>query len=116
MDTRTKSTLTGAGSGALTGAGAGAMAGPWGAAIGGVLGGAIGGVGGYFSGQNEENNNTMYGEQMKRLQEFNRNAYEQRRQNLAQVYQMYEPYLGAVNQYTGADLRVPSVPSSGYFG
>jgi hypothetical protein len=92
------------------------MAGPWGAAIGGVLGGAIGGVGGYFSGQNEQANEDLYGEEMKKLQEFNRNSYQQRQQNLSQIYQMYDPYLQAVNQYTGANMKTPTPPSSGYFG
>jgi phage tail tape-measure protein len=116
MDTRTKGTLTGAGSGALTGAGAGAVAGPWGAAVGGVLGGAIGGIGGYFAGDSEQKNQEANADQMKMLQDFNRKAYAARQQNLSQIYSMYDPYVQAVNQYTGSNLKMPSANSGGYFG
>ena len=117
MDTRTKSTLTGAGSGAVSGAAAGTAVLPgWGTAIGGVLGGVIGGGAGYFAGEADQKAEDVYGEQLKKLQDFNRNAYAQRQQNLSQIYQMYDPYLQAVNQHTGSNLQTPTAPSGGYFG
>jgi hypothetical protein len=92
------------------------MAGPWGAAVGGVLGGAIGGVGGYFAGDSAQKTEDAYGEQLKKLQEFNRNAYARRQQGLSQIYQMYDPYVQAVNEYTGYNMKIPTAPTGGYFG
>lgn len=116
MNKRTSGTLTGAGSGAITGAAAGSTLGPYGAAVGGVLGGVAGGLGGYFAGSAEQEAEHQDAEQRKQLAEYNRRHMAARQQNIAQIYQMYGPYMDMVNQYTGTNYKPPSPPTSGYFG
>ena len=117
MNKRASGTLTGAGSGAVMGASLGATTGnPWVAAAGGLIGGVAGGAQGYFAGAAQEEAQGQSAEQMKQLQEFNRRHYKSRQQNLAQIYQMYGPYMNMVNEYTGTNYKPPTPPSGGYFG
>ena len=98
--------------GASIGAPIGGVGALWGGAIGGLAGGAMG----YFSGAAEENSANQSAEQMRQLQEFNRQHYKSRQQNLAQIYQMYGPYMNMVNEYTGTNYKPPTPMSGGYFG